>query len=484
MNLFEVIQEKFINELLENQNIGAGLSQKDLFNKEQYEEMISPVTDIMRTKPDFTPEEIRNDIFQNSNLVEKVLNFVDDKRLTPCLSLSYGTQNYIETLSLSNNHKTSISKNTIYDLASITKLFTSISILKLYSSGLIDLDEEIVKYAPEFKNLKGITIMDLLTFKVPLKTDSRIDKAEDKEQALKILQDISIDYENNRLRPYTDMGAMVLKYVVENVTGISMYEYIDNTILKNLNMKDTHVVVPSHKLERVVSTSGAGYLYKDGNAMFKEVPAGTVFDDKAKILGQPEGNLSGHAGLFSTANDMSKLAEALMNGYVLNKDLVKSIGKNETGKTVIYNGEDKTIQYLGKLVFSKNPVHADSEVYHALSASSFASQGWTGTQLTVDPINSVYAFMGASKANNRMVFIDPSQKQKIETTESGARIVHLSNKKSMIDSSRFAWEKDEDIIRPALKLALQYKYLEYAMEKLGYSNEKESNDRYLLSKIK
>ena len=58
-------------------------------------------------------------------------------------------------------------EDTIFDLASTTKGFTAIAILKLLEMGLIDnLQDDIIKYAPQFENLKGITIYDLFSFRI------------------------------------------------------------------------------------------------------------------------------------------------------------------------------------------------------------------------------------------------------------------------------------------------------------------------------
>ena len=101
--------------------------------------------------------------------------------------------------------------NTKLTAGHITSIFVVLGAL-LDTFSIYD---EIIKYEPRFKNLKGVTIFDLITFNTPLKTNGRVDRAFNKEEAEKILFDIEIDNTNNNTRPYTDMGAMVLKYVIE-----------------------------------------------------------------------------------------------------------------------------------------------------------------------------------------------------------------------------------------------------------------------------
>ena len=107
----------------------------------------------------------------------------------------------------------------------------------------------------------------------------------------------------------------------------------------------------------------------------------------------------------------------------------------------------------------KNPNLKDSEVYHALSGESFASAGWTGTQISIDPLNEIYFFLGGNRSHNRMSYIDPIWKDKVKD-DNGKKIITLPNKIEMIDATRFAWERDEAIVHKAIRLTIQYKMLE------------------------
>ena len=283
--------------------------------------------------------------------------------MVPGMVFSYGTKNYKETVVIGNRQEVSLNEkgeiipalekmtyDTIFDLASITKLFTSISILKLVQNGTISLNDEIVKYATQFKNLKGVTIYDLITFGVPLKTNGRVDRASSRSETEQILFDIEIDSESTNKRPYTDMGAMVLKYVIENASGMNYYQYVDENILKQMGMNDTHVVIPKMKLDRVSSTNLDGKYYKDGNfAITTNAPKGIVYDPKAQIMGQKDGVLSGHAGMFSTADDMTNLAKGIIGGQIIDENYVEMMVKNRTGKKYIEDEKEKYIQYLGML---------------------------------------------------------------------------------------------------------------------------------------
>lgn len=471
--MLEKYLEHYIEDLYQKQNMGAEVIQQGLYSKKDYYELLKPVVELISKHKDYSLDEMRNILFINSGIEEKLKEFIYKKEMVPGMVFSYGTNNYKETVIIGNREEVSLDKfgrlvpnvkkmseDTIFDIASITKIFTSISILKLVQNGIISLDDEIIRYAPEFKNLKGVTIFDLITFRVPLKTNGRVDKSLSQEEAEKLLFNIEIDNTNDNKRPYTDMGVMVLKYVIEHVSGENYYNFVCENILNKVKMEDTHVVIPSMKLDRVASTNFDGKYYKNDSFSITHNPIGTVYDPKARIMGQPHGILSGHAGLFSTANDMTNLAKGLMSAQIIGDKYVEMMAKNRTGRKYLEDGQEKYVQYLGMMCYSKHPILSDSELFHAMSGKSFASAGWTGTQMTVDPINEIYFFMASNRSHNRLTFIDPAQRDKIKTDENGKKTILLPNGKTMIDATRFAWERDSVVVHPTLKLSIQYKMLE------------------------
>lgn len=485
--MLENYLEQYIEDLYQKQNLSLEKERQGLYSKKDYYELLKPVIELVSTHKDYSLKEMREHLFKESKITEKLEEFIYQKEMVPGMVFSYGTNNYKETVVIGNRQEVSLDKNgniipsvqkmtedTIFDLASITKIFTSISILKLVQDEIISLDDEVVKYAPEFKKLKGVTIFDLVTFNVPLKTNGRVDRASSKEEAENLLLNIEIDTTNENKHPYTDMGAMVLRYVIEHAVGMNYYTFVCENILNKVKMKDTHVLVPNIKLDRVASTNLDGKYYKDGNFMItKEAPVGTVYDPKARIMGQQEGILSGHAGLFSTASDMTNLAKGIIGGQIIDDEYVEMMAKNRTGRKYIEDGKEKYVQYLGMMCYSKHPILSDSELFHAMSGKAFASAGYTGTQMTVDPINEIYFFMASNRSHNRMTFIDPVQRNKVVTDEIGKKIILLPNGKTMIDATRFAWERDSVVVHPVLKLTIQYKMLE---DIFTLMNEKELQD--------
>lgn len=486
--------DNYIEDLYLKQNDGACIEQQGLYTRNDYYDLLKPVIELMAKHSDYPIEELREELYKQSGLEESLIDFIYKKEEIPGMVFSYGTSNHKETVIIGNRQEVTLDDNgkivpaiekmtedTIFDLASITKVFTSLSILKLVQNGTISLNDEIVRYAPQFKNLNGITIYDLITFGVPLKTNGRVDKASSQGEAEEILFNIEVDQESNNRRPYTDMGAMVLKYVIEKASGMNYYQFVDENILKKLKMNDTHVVVPNYKLNRVASTNLDGKYYKDGNfSITTNATKGIVYDPKAQIMGQKDGILSGHAGMFSTVDDMTSLAKGIIGGQVIDNEYVEMMAKNRRGMKYIEDDKEKYVQYLGMLCYSKNPILADSELFHAMSGKSFASGGWTGTQLTVDPINELYFFMAGNRSHNRMTYIDPVHRDKVETDENGKKTILLPNGDIKIDATRFAWDRDKAVVHPSLKLAIQYKMLE---DVYSYLNGVELNQSETVKKI-
>ena len=335
--------EKYIDELYQRQNINASFNTQNLVSKEFYKKMVLEVEKVLKENPDASLSELRNTLIKNSKIEDKIRDFCLIKKNAPGMVVSLGTKNYQHEFYagnkeevVSNNGRlepsvSPINNDTIFDLASTTKLFTGIATLKLVEMGELNINDEVTKYAPQFTNLKGITIFDLLTFRL-IGTDKRIDSANSREEAESILFTAYPKELKQGESTYNDFTSMVLKYVIENVSGMEYYNFLKCYILNPLQMNDTLVKIGDDKIDRVASTNGDVRLYKDGNIVERNyINKGVSSDDKARILGQPEGNLSGHAGLFSTAKDMEKLANALITNSIISAHLRDEMAKNRTG---------------------------------------------------------------------------------------------------------------------------------------------------------
>lgn len=454
----------FIQKMMDHHKFGANSYTESLKTLEDYYDLLSPVYEYYKKNPNSSEEEMYRFIYENASLEKKTLEFIEGKKRASGMVVVVGTAKHHDILSIGNKQelgddgKTKIvpmQTDSIFDMSSVTKLFTCIVLLKLIDEKKIKLTDKISDLDSRFINLLGVTVEDLLTFRIPIKTSDRIENAKTYNDAQNLIFSMTPDLTQTRL--YTDMGAIVLGYVIETISGNTLYELVEKYILGPCAMEDTVFEIASEKMNRVVSNNFERKLINESYLVERDVLRGVVHDGKARKLEQWERKLYGHAGLFSTGEDMSKLAQGLITGKILDFHWLEKIGINRTGKRMP-TGEFS--QFHGYLCYSKNPIEENSEVNHWLSGNAFALGGYTGNQITIDYLNQVYVFMASNRCHNRVTTVT-GEKAKF----SGSEYVEWNDGKRYLCNRRYAYERDESVIRPAVELALQYRFLEYLMEK-------------------
>lgn len=458
----------YIDELLKNQNMTSCPLLQDIFSKKDYEKLLKNVIDVLNNNPHNSITNLRFLLFQRSGLKDIIDDFVKKTKITPGVILDFGTKKTRDTVLCGNSQEfimkngqmiyspKPIEQDTIFDLASTSKLFTAIAILKLNEDGLIDLFNPITDYVKEFKNLNNITVYDLLKFRKMIVTDIRVDSAKNKEEAEQILFTVHELKNPQTKNYYTDMGAMVLRYIVERVSKVPFTEFVDEVIFKKANMKDTHLNVPEEKLDRVANENYSTIVKSDGSFITRvDNTPGTPHDAKALAIGELSGIAPGHAGYFSTKSDMINLGQALINGDIISKEFVLSMSDTATG----FKDDDGYTRFYGSLVYLKQPDPKFLSVYPPLSGKAFMSPGFAGTTLCVDPINKITLFIGSSRLHNRIYQIHPQQRQFIKTNEDNMQTYTLKNGEEKIVCEDYTKNK-EIMVKLALDLSLQYQLLE------------------------
>ena len=460
------IMKQYIETLLINQNNTSNELLKDIFSKKDYLKLLRPVLKLIKDNPYDSMTTLRYKLFMASGLANITLDFVNKTKITPGVVIDFGTKLSRDTIICGNSQEIPyvkpINYDTIFDLASTSKLFTAISILKLHENKKIDVFDPVSKYVKEFKNLGNVSIYDLLKFRVNIKTDARVDAAKSKEEAEQILFTVHPNDFPNTHNAYTDMGAMVLKYVVERVSKMPFNEFVQEVIFRPTKMEDTHLNVPKEKIARVANENYSSIITSDGKEIKsnKTFP-GTPHDPKAVVMGHIDGNAPGHAGYFSTTKDMIKLGEALIDEKILNKDSLYSISDSEVG---FKEDEDNYSHFYGSLVYLKQPDPKNLSVYPPLSGRAFMSPGFAGTTLCVDPLNKITLFIGSNRLHNRIYRVHPNQVQNIKTDEKNkTRTFILPNGEEKIICSSYTHDK-EVMVKLALDLALQFQLLETIMK--------------------
>ena len=448
--------------------------------KEYYQNLLSKYANIIAVEHDASLDAIREAFLAASHVEDKMREFVHKMRLTPGLAVSFGTRNFTENLYIGNRQDFEMNENgiivpcskldpidedTYFDIASVSKLLTSLSILQLLENGKISLEDDVTKYAPMFENLKGVTILDLLYFEKPLITKGRVDGNHSREEAEKVLFTARINEnfpENGK--PYNDIHSMVLKYVIEGASEENIEQYIRENILDPLKMDDTTLIIPPARLDNVASVNYGVTIKKMKDGNFVENIDSTVIngqhhDPKARALAP---GFAGHAGYHTTPTDFTKLARAFINfnNPVVNPDTFELLYTNHTGRGYIEDDKIKYIQYYGAQVNVKHPIEYSSEVNHNWSGAAFASEGFTGTQITSDIAGGFSTVLG-TKINGRAYSVDSDFPDERRINVDGADCVILSNGQAVINSSRYVYQKD-DLLKAMSELVLAYRFIEYA----------------------
>jgi uncharacterized protein YbbC (DUF1343 family)/CubicO group peptidase (beta-lactamase class C family) len=193
--------------------------------------------------------------------------------------------------------------DTIFDAASLTKVIaTTPSIMRLFEQGKLRIDDPVVKYLPEFQGGKSdITIRLLMTHFSGLPPDVElVPKWSGYETGIeKALTTKPIAPPGARFI-YSDINFELLGEIVRRLSGQSLAEFVHEQIYSPLGMNETEFLPPAALVPRIAPTE-----YEEENGMpFR----GEVHDPTARYMG----GVAGHAGVFTTADDLAKYAQMLL----------------------------------------------------------------------------------------------------------------------------------------------------------------------------
>jgi len=258
---------------------------------------------------------------------------------------------------------------TIFDLASISKLFTVTAAMQLYEEGKFELDDPVAKHIPKFaENDKGdVTIRQLMThtsgFKAWIPLESM---ADDREEAFDIVLTYPLDHVPGTNYEYSDLNLITLGALVEEWSGQRLDKYVEEYISEPLGMVDTMYNPPEALIDRIAATS-----YVPGRGMVR----GVVHDGNSLVLD----GIAGHAGVFSTANDLAIFGQMMLNkgiyqkSRILEEETVDLITKNHTPD---FPGNDHGLGWeLNQEWYMSGLAHSDT----------MGHTGFTGTSIVVSP---------------------------------------------------------------------------------------------------
>jgi uncharacterized protein YbbC (DUF1343 family) len=262
--------------------------------------------------------------------------------------------------------------DTLFDLASLTKpIATATSIMVLAERGTLGLDDPLVKYVPECGGHDGpdrpskraITLRHLLLHVSGLPADTpKDDFAHGRAEAIRRICGVVLRGPPGVSSIYSDLGFMLLEEVVRRVTLRELPAFASEAIFTPLGMRDTGYLPADDLKQRAAWTELVDGVWR----------VGVVHDPRAYLLG----GVAGHAGLFSTADDLSLYARAILGGGAVDGKRILSAGS--VAAMIAPYDVPGSIRALGWNVQS-------SWRGEGLSPEAIGHFGFTGTAMWIDP---------------------------------------------------------------------------------------------------
>ncbi|MBT2574712.1 penicillin binding protein PBP4B [Bacillus sp. ISL-51] len=288
---------------------------------------------------------------------------------------------------------------TMFDLASNTKMYAvNFALQRLVSQGKLDICEKVSAYLPDFKDrkddpLKGkdsIRVIDVLQHQSGLPSSFYFYQpdtagqyySQDRKKTIRYLTRIPLDYKPGTKHVYSDIGYMLLGCIIENITGKTLDVYAEQELYKPLKLTHTlfNPLQKGFKAKSFAATERLGNT-RDGVIHFPNIRTytlqGEVHDEKAFYS---MGGVSGHAGLFSRADDMAVLLQVMLNSGSYKH---ASLFTKQTAELFTTAASSDPTYALG---WRKNG-SKDMEWMFGPYASkqAYGHTGWTGTVTIIDP---------------------------------------------------------------------------------------------------
>jgi serine-type D-Ala-D-Ala carboxypeptidase len=221
--------------------------------------------------------------------------------------------------------------STMFDLASVTKVMgTTMATMLLVDRGKIDVDAPVSRYLPDFRgpHLDSITVRHLLQHSSGLvQWQPLYYHASNSAQTCAVIRDMPLQWGVGDARHYSDLGFMLLGYIVERASGVPLDVFLEQNLYRPLGLGSTTFNPKAHGFTEFAATeqgnvyerhmvydSTFGYRYRGDatawNGWRQYVLNGEVDDGNSFYA---NGGVAGHAGLFSTAADLRVLLDLLNN---------------------------------------------------------------------------------------------------------------------------------------------------------------------------
>lgn len=276
----------------------------------------------------------------------------------------------------------------LWDLASVTKLYSLFSILSMHEKGLFDITKKVIDYSDDYPGLSDLHIYELLNFSVELCTSARIDTCRSYEEAVDLLHGARI---KSNTTIYSDIGIMIVVQLLNEINHSNLFfrNYTYEILIK-IGARNTRWWKDIDPGITNIENYDSEFRFIDNELKEIKTPLGTCHDPKARII-----PYTGHAGIFSSAKDISVFADALFNERVIGKETLSIL------LSPGYDASDSA-HHFGLLCNKKHADKRQSEIPFLCSDNSIAMSGYTGTYLLLDFEKKNFIFIGANRIRNRI----------------------------------------------------------------------------------
>ncbi len=341
--------------------------------------------------PHATPESVGMDSSHLARIDAIVAEGLAEKRMPGCV-VCVGRHGKIVLLKAYGSKQLQPSElpmttDTVFDMASITKpVATATSIMLLVEQGQLKLGQRVSSIIPEFaaNDKEPITVFDLLTHQSGLLPDNSVKDYENgREEAIKKICELKLQAPTGTRMIYSDVNFITLGEIVRRISGKSVHEFSQENIYKPLGMRETGYSPAEPLKKRAAPTEKRG---KDDEKFIQ----GDVHDPRAFLLD----GVAGHAGLFSTAEDLAVYAQMMLNSGEYNgtRVLAPQTVATMTRGYKILGGTRSTIEgvpanppvYMRGLGWDKRSSYSINRG-ELMTDAAFGHGGFTGTVFWADP---------------------------------------------------------------------------------------------------
>ncbi|MCY9661671.1 serine hydrolase [Paenibacillus chondroitinus] len=273
----------------------------------------------------------------------------------------------------------SVQLDSIWDLASVTKPIAILPLMVMLERGECYLDNGIAHFLPDYKDTDkaNLTLRQLLLHTSGIPGQQPLyQTSPTKKELLAAVRNLPLRYAPDTDVEYSSQGFMILGEIIEAIAGDSLDAVLKQLVLEPIGMSQTLFNPGAHLHPRIAATEYCEWR--------STTVIGEVHDENAVVMG----GIAGHAGLFSTAGDMSKLCQAMLRlgetaeGRFLQPETVRVMTNNQTSSLKLARG-------LGWQAKDRH----DSPAGDLFSMSSYGHTGFTGTSIWMDPEDDVFAVL-------------------------------------------------------------------------------------------